>query len=123
MHGSELDTVRNACNRSCIVTRLSMSQRVAATRQAQTMRHSAPAWAWAGRYGRAWPTTLPDGAATRRPVRSLGIVLVRPGRSVRAARVRWVCTLCTQPSFDSGHCFESLLINTVHEHWSRGFQK
>ena len=39
----------------------------------------------------------------------------QPGRSVSATRVPWVCTLCTRPSFDSVHCFESLFMNTVHE--------
>ena len=26
----------------------------------------------------------------------------------------WVCALCTGPSFDSVHCFESLFMDTVH---------
>ena len=57
----------------------------------------------------------------------LGVVRSLPGRSVCAARVRWVCTLCTQSSSDSVHCseslFETLFMNTVHEHCPEVFKK
>ena len=47
-------------------------------------------------------------------------------RLVRGGWVK-VCTWCTQPNFDLVHCFQSLFgtmfMNTVHEHYSRGFQK
>ena len=42
-----------------------------------------------------------------------------PVQGVRAARVRWVCTLYTQLSLDSMHhsesLFETLFMSTVHE--------
>ena len=47
----------------------------------------------------------------------------------RLVRTAWVqgVHLCSQPSFDSVHCSESLFrtlfMDTVHEHCSRGFQK
>ena len=80
------------------------------------------------RYGRACVATRPgvgyDTTTTRCLVRH---DTADPACSVRAARVRWVCILCTQLSFDSGHCFESLFgvlfMNTVHEHCSRDFRK
>ena len=41
-----------------------------------------------------------------------------PRRSARTAWVPWVCALCTQPSFDSVHClqslFGSLFMDTIH---------
>ena len=45
----------------------------------------------------------------------LGVVHAQPGPRVGA--------LCTRLSFDSVHCSESLFVNTVHEHCSRGFKK
>ena len=39
-------------------------------------------------------------ATTRRCAHGLSAVCTQPWP--------WVCTLCTQPSFDLGHCFESL---------------
>ena len=83
-------------------------------------------------------------ASTRlRPVTWSGTGATQPGRGPRygptlaktqrsaltacAQPGPWVCALCTRPSFDSVHysksLFESLFINTVHEHSSRGFQK
>ena len=70
------------------------------------------------RYGRRRPatrrlsatirlSTCHDTAPSTRCARDLGIVCTQPGP--------WVCALCTQPSFDSGHCFESLFLSTVHE--------
>ena len=53
-------------------------------------------------------------ATTRRPARGLGVVGAQVGFRV--------CILCTQPSLDSVHCseslFESLFMNTIHEHYS-----
>ena len=68
------------------------------------------------RYGRA---QAHDTAPNARSVRDLGAMGAQLGFRV--------CTLCTQPSFDSMHCSESLFgtlfMRTVHEHCSRGFQK
>ena len=48
----------------------------------------------------------------------LGAVRTRRARACAQLGFR-VCTLCTQPSFDSVHCseslFGSLFMNTVHE--------
>ena len=56
---------------------------------------------------------------TRRPTRGVHAAWARCARSVDTARVPWVCALCTQPSFDSVHCseslFGSLFMNTVHK--------
>ena len=71
-------------------------------RRAETRRASAPVHAatppgtgatWLGRgprYGQARATTRRNASAA----------CAQPGP--------WVCALCTRPSFDSGHCFESL---------------
>ena len=72
--------------------------------------------------------TAPSARCNTAPSASCDTALcTRPGCSARAAWVPWVCSLCTQPSFDSMHCFESLFgslfLNTVHGHCSRGFQK
>ena len=67
---------------------------------------------------------------TRRCARYDTALCERPGGSARAACAQpgpWVCALYTRPSFESVHyfesLFESLFMNTVHEHCSRGFQK
>ena len=68
-------------------------------------------------------TTRPGRGATTRPSTHHDTALcAQPRRSGREAWVR-VCTWCTQPSFDSVHCSESLFGGTDHEHYSRGFQK
>ena len=54
----------------------------------------------------AWPI-----GCARSNAHDLGIahaVCARPGF--------WVCALCTQPSFDSVHCLQSLFMSTTHEH-------
>ena len=57
------------------------------------------------------PQYGPVRATTRRSVCGLGAVCTQPWP--------WVCALCTRPSFDSGHyfesMFESLFMSTVHE--------
>ena len=35
----------------------------------------------------------------------------------------WVCALCTRPSFDSRHCFESLFMSTVYEVFKKNKNK
>ena len=80
-------------------------------------------------------TIRPRGLATQ-PMLGLqyGTLHATTRRSPRAAwahrarsRVCWVCTWCTQSSFDSMHCSESLFgtlfMNTVHEQCSQGFKK
>ena len=91
----------------------------------EALRHDQPVRRHSCRrqHDRTQPATRLDGATTRRPVRAatrrcapgLGAVCMQPGFRV--------CTLCTRPSFDSVHCFESLFrslfINTVHGGFSK----
>ena len=64
------------------------------------------------RHGWERPTIRPnarhDTAPCARPRRCACVVGARLGFKV--------CTLCTQPSLNSGHCFESLFMSTIHEH-------
>ena len=64
------------------------------------------------------PSALHDTALCARPRRSACAACEQPGP--------WVGALCTRLSFDLVYCFESLFgtlfMNTVHEHYSRGFQ-
>ena len=63
-------------------------------------------------------TMAPVRATTRPNARCDKAMCSRLERSARAACAQprpWMCALCTQPSFDSVHCSESLFFNTVHE--------
>ena len=55
------------------------------------------------------------------------VACARLGRNVRVTWVPWVCSLCTQPSFDPVHCLQSLFgalfMDTSHEHCSWSFKK
>ena len=83
---------------------------------------------------RVGATTL-QGAPATRPGQACDMAGpgLQPGQARLATR-RSACAvcaqagprvgaLCTRPNFDSVHSSESLFVNTVHEHCSRGFQK
>ena len=66
-------------------------------------------------------------ATTRRSASAAWAQCAWPRRTVRAARVCWVCLCAPNPVLDSVHCFESLFrplfMNTVYEHCSQDFSK
>ena len=120
---------------NCIVTSGGLAARVCCDKPSDKQRHGCDTTrsstcmraATRPRYVRdgpeTWPTTIYNTATTRRQCAPRHGA-TRPAwalctRSVRASRVRWVCTLCTQLSFDSVHCSESLFgilfMNTIHE--------
>ena len=52
------------------------------------------------------------------------LVCIRARQRAVCARPRfYVCALCTRPSFEIVHCLGSLFMDTIHEHYSHGFQK
>ena len=67
-------------------------------------------------------------AATQRATRSNARCYIAAcARPRRSARATWAMGVCTRPSFESMYCSESLFgalfMDTVHEHYSQGFQK
>ena len=95
----------------------------AATRQVAALRHGERAHSDTA--GGAYDTTG-EGATTRPNTHHDTALCAQPEQSGRAAWVR-VCTWCTQPSFDSVHCSESLFrtlfMSTVHDVFKKNKNK
>ena len=114
LQGGARDTAEGAVTRRGLAldtsrSRRSTTQRLCATTQPVHTYDTTIIWP------RRRPRYGPVRTTTRRCAHGLGAACTQPRL--------WVCALCTRPSFDSMHCSESLFMNTVHEHCSRGFQK
>ena len=68
-----------------------------------TARHACDTVSHKLRHGRCWACNTAHCAPRH------GAVRAQPGRTVRAARVRWVCTSAPNPVLDSMHCFSHCL--------------
>ena len=90
--------LETTCNTGCdtVRSRAGIRRRSAAT---CATRAFVSRYDFVSRQGRA--------ATWRDSARGDTMLCTRPGCSVPAAWVPWVCALCTQPSFDSVHCLQS----------------